>query len=284
MVLAEGSSLSFKPLASLGPSEPLERGEAGRRQFGRRNHIEGTPLNSPDAAKPRVGSAPPAALSSASRLQAASQGADPGASALARRAAPPLGAGALVALRSAGPQEAAERPGNVHPENRVAPFPARPAPRQAAGRSRALERVAAAPPGESAGSGQGNGQGSGPLGHRGRDSVSGGQGRKIAVRCADTGGQAAPHPVPQVTSQTKGTKQESLGRTGRRAPIEWSRFGVAVAPRTAAEPTGLQQPWPRAPGSPRLPLVFLFFILMLLNYENPSCSSPTSQDAAVRGS
>lgn len=55
MVLAEGSSLSFKPLASLGPSEPLERGEAGRRQFGRRNHIEGTPLNSPDAAKPRRG-------------------------------------------------------------------------------------------------------------------------------------------------------------------------------------------------------------------------------------
>lgn len=101
MVLAEGSSLSFKPLASLGPSEPLERGEAGRRQFSRRNHIEGTPLNSPDAAKPRVGSAPPAALSSATRLQAASQGADPGASALARRAAPPLGAGALVALRSA---------------------------------------------------------------------------------------------------------------------------------------------------------------------------------------
>lgn len=104
------------------------------------------------------------------------------------------------------------------------------------------------------------------------------------MRCADTGGQAAPHPVPQVTSQTKGTKQESLGRTGRRAPIEWSRFGVAVAPRTAAEPTGLQQPWPRAPGSPRSPLVFLFFILMLLNYENPSCSSPTGQDAAVRGS
>lgn len=105
MVLAEGSSLSFKPLASLGPSEPLERGEAGRRQFGRRNHIEGTPLNSPDAAKPRVGSAPPAALSSATRLQAASQGADPGASALARRAAPPLGAGGAgrPALRRAPP-------------------------------------------------------------------------------------------------------------------------------------------------------------------------------------
>lgn len=59
--------------------------------------------------------------------------------------------------------------------------------------------------------------------------------------------------------------------------MERSRFGVAVAPRTAAEPTGLQQPWPRAPGSPRSPLVFLFFILMLLNYENPSCSSSTAR-------
>lgn len=181
VVLAEGSSLSFKPLASLGPSEPLERAK----QVGDSSAGETTsrgPLSTPQLQRNRgVGSAPPAALSSASRLQAASQGADPGASALARRTAPQLGAGALVALRSAGHRRTPRSGGKTRecsPREPCRALPSPPCPTAGSwSLSRSLERVAAAPPGESGGSGQGNGQGSGPLGHRGRDSVSGGQGR-----------------------------------------------------------------------------------------------------------